>query len=65
MLRLAEEQADLDHQLAAAEAEITRLGEDEQRCHAAVERALRQVRDTLPESTSTISMLHLTHGCSS
>lgn len=42
MLRLAEERAELDRQLAAAE--ISRLGDEEQRCHAAVERALRQVR---------------------
>jgi ElaB/YqjD/DUF883 family membrane-anchored ribosome-binding protein len=44
MLRLAEERAELDRQLAAADAEISRLGDEEQRCHAAVERALRQVQ---------------------
>jgi hypothetical protein len=42
-LRLAEEQADLERQLAAAEGEIPRMSEEEVRCHAAVERALRQV----------------------
>lgn len=42
-LRLQEEQSDLDWQLASGEAAIVRLGEDEAQCHAAVERALRQV----------------------
>jgi hypothetical protein len=44
MLRLAEERAELDRQLAAADAEVSRLGDEELRCHVEVGRALRQVQ---------------------
>ncbi len=46
--RLEEERADLDCQLATAEAQIQGLADEEARAYAAVERALRQVFLPLP-----------------
>ena len=44
-----------DRQLAAADAEISRLSDEEQQCHEAVERALRQVRHSRQAHTTHIA----------